>query len=185
MNIIEQIEKEVEKRCKNPENKNGYGAWTHHIKSVVDNAILLANRYNADVEVVTLAALLHDVAAVTKGEYAEEHHIYGADIAEELLTKLNYPEDKIELIKKCILNHRARRLTKKNTIEEICVADADAMAHFDNIPSLFNLVYAEMNLSIDEGAKFVKEKLQRSYNKLSKESKEFYKSKYENAMSIF
>jgi len=58
------------------------------------------------------------------------------------------------------------------------------MAHFDNIPSLFSLAYKEMNLSIDEGKKFVKDKLQRSYNKLSDESKKFYKEKYDKAMSV-
>lgn len=185
MDIVKIIEEEVKNRCKSYENKCGYGAWTHHIKAVVDNAILLANKYGADVEVVTLAALLHDIASVTKDEYKEEHHIYGAEIAEELLNELNYEKEKINLIKKCILNHRGSRLTKKTTKEEICIADADAMAHFDNIASLFSLVYKEMNLSIDDGAKFVKDKLQRSYNKLSDESKEFYKNKYESAMSIF
>jgi uncharacterized protein len=40
-------------------------------------------------------------------------------------------------------------------------------------------------MSLDTGQKFVKDKLQKSYNKLSKKNKEFYKSKYESAMSIF
>lgn len=56
-----------------------------------------------------------------KDEYREEHHVYGAKIAEELLSELNYDKDK----------------------------------------------------------------LQRSYSKLSDDSKEFYKLKYESAMSIF
>lgn len=185
MDVIKIIEEEVKKRCNSYENKCGYGAWTHHIKAVVDNSILLANKFGGDVEVVTLAALLHDIASVTKEEYKEEHHIYGAEIAGGLLNDLNYDKKKIELIKKCILNHRGSRLTAKTTIEEVCVADADAMAHFDNIPSLFSLVYKEMNLSIDDGTKFVKDKLQRSYNKLSDESKEFYKNKYDSAMNIF
>jgi len=185
MDVIEEIRKEIIKRCEGYENKCGYGAWTHHIKAVVDNAIILAEKYGADVEIVTLAALLHDIASVTKDEYLEEHHIYGAAIAEELLTELNYPQDKIELIKKCILNHRGSRPTKKTSIEEVCVADADAITHFDNIPSLFSLVYKERQLSIDDGAQFVKDKLERSYNKLSDASKEFYKHKYECAMNIF
>ena len=185
MSVVEQIKKEVIKRCKKHENTSGYGAWTHHIKIVVDNAILLAKKYGADIEIVTLAALLHDIAAVTKEEYKEEHHIYGAQIAENLLKNLDYPVDRIELIKKCILNHRGSRPASKTTIEEICVADADAITHFDNIPSLFSLAYKEMKLPINEGAEFVKNKLQRSYNKLSPDSKKFYEPKYRSAMSIF
>jgi uncharacterized protein len=183
--ITDDIRQEVIARCKSYENKYGYGAWTHHIKAVVDNAVALAKAYDADVEVVELAALLHDIASVTKEEYKAEHHIHGAKIAEELLTECGYPPEKIELIKQCILNHRGSRPRARNTIEEICVADADAMAHFDNIPSLFSLVYKEKQLPIDEGAKFVQEKLQRSFDKLSDRSKQIYRARYEGAMSIF
>lgn len=39
-------------------------------------------------------------------------------------------------------------------------------------------------MDIEEGRNFVVEKLKRSYNKLSDSSKEFYKEKYDNAMSL-
>jgi len=185
MTIIKLIEKEVINRCKSNDNKYGEGAFSHHIKSVVENAVVLAKQCNADVEIVTLAALLHDVASVTNEKYYDDHHIVGSQIAEELLNNINYPKEKIEQIKKCILNHRGSFTKDKLSLEEICIADADALAHFDNIPSLFSMVYKEKKMSIETGEKFVKDKLQRSYNKLSKKSKENYKSKYESAMSIF
>ena len=53
--------------------------------------------------------LLHDIAAPSEYGPMEEHHIYGAKIADELLHKLNYPENKIEHVKKCIENHRSSR----------------------------------------------------------------------------
>ena len=182
---VKKIEKEIIRRCNSVDNVYGIGAWSHHIKSVVENALILAKEYDADLEIVELAALLHDVASVTKEEYYEEHNVIGAKIAEELLTELKYPKEKIEHIKKCIINHRASKIINKLTAEEICVADADAMAHFDNIPSLFSMVYKEKKMSIEDGEKFVKDKLQRSYNKLSNKSKEFYKLKYESIMSVF
>ena len=40
-------------------------------------------------------------------------------------------------------------------------------------------------MSIEDGAKFVKSKLERSYNKLSDKSKRFYEEKFKNAMSIW
>lgn len=70
------------------------------------------------------------------------------------------------------------------TLEERCVADADAISHFDNIPSLLYLVYVNKNMGIEEGKDFVKNKLERSYNKLSDESKNYYSEKYRNAMKI-
>ena len=185
MNIIEQMTKEVKNRCYACENIYGPGIWTHHIVSVIEHAKKLAKRYGADVEIVTLAAILHDVASITKIEYVEQHHIIGAEIAEELLSSFKYPQEKIEHIKLCILNHRGSEIANKQSIEEVCVADADSLSHFDNIPSLFSMVYKEKQMPIDEGAKFIKEKLERSFMKLSDETKILYRKKYDSAMSIF
>jgi len=185
MNVIDQMIKEVKHRCYARENIYGSGIWTHHIVPVIKHARKLAERYGADVEIVTLAAILHDVASVTSVEYVEQHHIIGTKIAEELLSFFNYPQEKIEVIKLCILNHRGSKIESKQSIEEVCVADADALSHFDNIPSLFNMVYREKQLSIDEGAKFIEEKLNRSFSKLSNDTKVLYQERYERAMSIF
>jgi uncharacterized protein len=179
--IIKEIYNEVENRCMADTNAYGIGAWDHHIKTVYEIATSICEEYNADYNIVALSALLHDIASVTDKELTEEHHIHGVKIAEELLSKYDIEQDKIEHIKKCILNHRGSRLAKKNTPEEICIADADAMAHFYNIPSLLSMVYVEKGLSIDEGAKFVYNKLERSYNKLSPKGKKIIKKHYESA----
>lgn len=182
MNSIEsKIYEEVKSRCLSPNNAYGIGAWDHHIKLVYELAKNNAESYGADKEVVALAALLHDIASVTNKDFTEEHHIIGATIAEELLMEENYPKDKIELVRKCVLNHRGSKLMNKNTPEEICIADADAMAHFYSVPSLLSMVYREKKLSIDEGAEFVKNKLNRSYNKLSSKGKILVKQQYEAA----
>ena len=182
MRLIEnKIYEEVKRRCLSPNNSYGIGAWDHHIKLVYELAKNNAKSYGADEEVVAIAALLHDIASVTNKDFTEEHHIIGATIAEELLVKENYSKDKIELIQKCIFNHRGSKLMDKNTPEEICIADADAMAHFYSVPSLLSMVYKEKKLSIDEGAEFVKNKLDRSYNKLSPKGKALVEQQYEAA----
>ena len=63
MDIINQIQEELIKRCKSYEEKTRYNYWEDHIKHVVKNAIELAKQYGANVEIVTLGALLHDIAA--------------------------------------------------------------------------------------------------------------------------
>ena len=141
MTTEEIIYDEVRRLCELPSNVFGVGAWDHHIKIVYELARKYASEYGANTEIVALAALLHDVASVTDASYVEEHHIIGAKIAEQLLLESNYPIEKIELVKKCILNHRGSKLAKKTTPEEICVADMDAMAHFYSIPSLLSMVY--------------------------------------------
>lgn len=184
MTIEKKIYAEVKNRCELPSNAYGIGAWDHHIKIVYELAKKYANDYGANQEIVALAALLHDVASVTNVDFTEEHHIIGTDIAEELLMKEKYPKEKIDLIKKCILNHRGSRLADKTLKEEVCIADCDAMAHFYSIPSLLSMVYREKNLSIDDGSKFVMDKLDRSYNKMSDKGKKLVKTQYESAKNI-
>ena len=67
---------------------------------------------------------------------------------------------------------------------KVCVADADAISHFDSLPSLFYLAYEKKNYGIEEGIEFVKNKLTRSFNKLSPESKQVFKEKYNTIMDI-
>lgn len=181
--IINYLKEEVYSRAIRPENKFGIGCY-YHIEAVAKNAGLLAEQYGADKEVVIIAGWLHDIASITDYSLYEMHHIYGAEIAEDLLKNFNYDIDKINLVKKCIISHRGSIELEKLTIEEKCVADADAISHFDSIPSLLHLAYVKKNMEIEEGKEFVKAKLQRSYQKLSEESKKYYLQKYKNAMEL-
>ena len=180
MSIEDKIYEEVKNRCSQDTNVFGIESWYHHIELVYKIAKKYAKEYKADEEIVSLAALLHDIASVTNEDYVEEHHVIGSSIAEELLTELNYPSDKIKQIKNCILHHRGSKVFEKNTPEEVCIADADAMAHFYSIPSLFRLAFDVKGLSVDDGTTFVINKLQRSYNKLSDKGKELIKPYYDS-----
>ena len=181
--IINYLEKEIYKRASVPSNKFGIGCY-YHIEAVVKNAQILAQKFGADEEIVIIAAWLHDIASITDYSLYEMHHIHGANIAENILKQFNYEEEKINKVKECILNHRGSVKNAKLTIEEKCVADADAISHFDSVPSLLYLAYVNKHMSIEEGRNFVVEKLKRSYNKLSEPSKEFYNDKYNNAMEL-
>jgi len=176
--ITKEIANLVEKTCKKKSNYYGYGAWSHHIVSVVKYAKILAKKLKADEEVIEIAALLHDYASVLDKKLYPQHHIHGARLAGEILTKYKYPKAKIEIIKKCILNHRASIKRKRASIEEKIIASADSMAHFDNVDSLLQLAYVIHKMGIDEGTKWVLEKLERSYKKLIPEAKEIIEKKY-------
>lgn len=183
MDMIENIKKDIKRRCESP--NNFFGAEIYeHIESVAKNAVELAKLYHADVEVCEIAGWLHDIASITDYKLYENHHIHGADIAEKILKSYDYPADKIELVKSCILNHRGSALKEKTTKEEICVADADAISHYDTLPSLFYLAFVQRKLNIDDGMEFVKSKLERSYNKMSQDSKKYYQNKRNMIQSI-
>ncbi|EQB89464.1 uncharacterized protein J2Z44_001949 [Clostridium punense] len=182
MYILEELKNDIKRRCESPNNLFGMGIYDH-IKIVARYTIELAQLYGADVEVCEIAAWLHDIASITDYKLYENHHIHGADMAEKILNEYNYPPDKIHLVKLCILNHRGSVIKEKNSKEEICVADA--ISHYDTLPSLFHLAFVQRQLSIEEGTEFVKNKLERSYNKMSEESKEHYKQKKEMIKTIF
>lgn len=178
MNIINIVAKEVEGACRSKNNVFGYGVWSHHIISVVEYAKIMAIDLGADVEVVQLAALLHDYAGIKDYSMYKEHHIHGCDEAEKILSFYGYPAEKIDLIKECIFCHRGSIDLNKNSLEAICLADADAIAHIENVPSLLYLAYHNKNLSIEEGSKWVADKIDRSYNKLSEYGREIIEQQY-------
>lgn len=173
-NIIYQIKIEV--LAKNQkyidESDDHYDFWEQHIKYVVNNALDLATQNGTDAEIVELGALLHDIALIAKVGTKKDHHVNGAVLAKELLAKYDYPQDKAELVIGCILNHR----TSKNAtnIEELCVADADILAHFDNMDMIINNIKRN-NSTVDE----VLERCRRDFMDLSDNSKEVFKPKYD------
>ncbi len=184
MNLVEVLKKEVESKCKSPDNKFGYGCWSYHMVSVIDYAVELADILRADKEIVEIAAVLHDYASVYDYELYEEHHIHGARLAEELLRIHDVEQRKIDHIKACIYEHRGSKSNKPSTKESVCVASADAIAHIVNVPSLLHLAYATRGLDIEEGKVWVKAKLNRSWKKLCPEAKELVSKEYEYALGV-
>lgn len=181
--ILENLQKEVYSRCQKETNKFGMGCY-YHIAAVVKNAEILAGEYGADKEIVMIAAWLHDIASITDYDLYEMHHIYGAEMAYHILKEYDYDEEKIALVQDCIKKHRGSVNIEKTRIEELCVADADAISHFDNVPGLLYLAYVEKGMDIEEGREFVKGKLIRSFKKLSFQSAQYYKDKFDKVMEV-
>ena len=172
--IVETIEQEVIDRCRTYQEKTGENEWTH-IESVVYYALELAEKYGADKEIVALGALLHDINIVSEYGNDAEHHIYSAEIAVKLLSEFNYPQERTEWVKNCVLNHRGSVLKDKNTVEEECVADADALAHFDSVARWLENGWTSAS---------IKSKFERDYIKLSERTRALIKDKYDILMSI-
>ena len=150
MTIIEQIRKELFELNQKyiDEADDNYDFWNNHIKYVVSEAVELAKTHNADLEIVELGALLHDIALVAKVGTKADHNTKGAKLAKELLTKYNYPQDKMDRVIGCVLNHRSSK--NATNIDELCVADADIIAHFYNIPNAFVIGVKKHNFSRPE-----------------------------------
>lgn len=183
MVIVKEIERIVEQACAKESNIFGYGIWTHHITQVAKNGKRLAPMFKADPEIVEIAALLHDYASVKDEALYENHHVHGPLEAEQILTELGYPQDKIEAVKHSIATHRGSVASERRSAEAECLANADAMTHLEQVPSLLYLAFTQHNMGIDTGSKWVKEKLDRSWNKLAPNVQELMKAKFTAAQN--
>lgn len=183
MKIIDEIKKFVEAETNKASSKYGQTPFKRHFIPMVALAKKLAKKYQADVEIVEIAAWFHDVGSVRYGR--ANHHLTGAKIAEKKLTKLNYPKEKIAIIKKCILNHRGSIKNKRNSLEEQIIAEADALSNLEDVigPLEAALVYEKLD---PEQAKLsVRKKLQNKWKQLKfTESKKIAGPKYKAAMLL-
>ena len=64
------------------------------------------------------------------------------------------------MVKKCVLNHIDN---PKGSVEEEIIADADVLAHFDNLSMLYWISMGKRSMSCDDAKKFVKSKLEFDY----------------------
>jgi len=179
--MITEIAQIVEEACARAENVFGRGIWTHHITQVVKNGRRLAEMFDADTEIVEIAALLHDYASIKDEALYKEHHIHSGIEAEKLLRRFGYPQERIEAVKECIAAHRGSVPGERGSIEAECLASADGMAHIQQVPALLALALARRD--VDEGVEWVKAKLQRSWNKLHPEVQALMREKYEAALT--
>lgn len=183
MNTVQKIKKFVEAEHKKPTSKYGYEPFEFHLKPMVKYALELAGELGGDKEVIALAVWLHDVGSIRSGR--ENHHITGAEIAEKKLNELGYPREKIEVVKKCILNHRGSQQSFRESIEEKIIAEADVLSNFENIAGIFKAAFVYENLDQGQAKDSVRKKLQRKWKQLHFEkSKEIIKPKYEAAMLL-
>lgn len=157
--------------------------WKYHLLPVINNACMLADKYGADKDVVEVSAIFHDYADLLDFANRENHHILGAELAEGILINDGFSQEFVDKVKLCILNHRASINNQKFSKEEICVADADAISHLDSFIELI-CWRAYLGEDIISCNNFVKTKIQKSYAKMSDETKKLMKDKYESIMKV-
>lgn len=158
--------------------------YKYHVSIVVKSALKLAKIKKADFEIVEISALLHDVGraelASSKTTKTGKHHEASAKMAEEFLTKIKYPKDKLGKVLGCILAHRGHKGGfPPKTKEEIIISNADAMAHFISFLDLYFVFIGKEGF--EEGITILKKKMDRSWNeKLTmSEAKKLVKKEYE------
>jgi uncharacterized protein len=102
-----------------------------HVKRVVDLCGILANSEDgADMEILLVSALLHDIARVNEDQDLTgetDHAALGAQKAGDILKDFDYPEYKVKKVQHCIETHRFRSGKKPESIEARILFDADKL----------------------------------------------------------
>ena len=101
-----------------------------HTYRVMNLAREIAKYENANMEVVRIAALLHDIARVREDNDKTgntDHAKLGAKMAEQILKDFGYPKNIIENVVHCIKTHRFRGKDIPQTLEAKILFDADKL----------------------------------------------------------
>jgi uncharacterized protein len=109
-------------------NSRGSHDWSH-TERVYRLCTRIGEREGADLEILRIAALLHDIGRneqdLTKGQVC--HAKVGARLAREVLEGVDLEPDKVEQVIHCIRTHRFRGKHHPESIEARVLFDADKL----------------------------------------------------------
>ena len=129
------------------EDLNDRSAAFIHLYCVSLASTMIAKKRGLDPELISMAAMLHDLYAYRSGSY-EDHAHKGAELAREILDRLKLTtDDETEIICSAIYHHDDK-LVEDGPVEE-ALKDADVISH-----------------CLHDTSKAVKEKEQKRYEKL-------------------
>jgi len=178
--MIEKVRKIVEQSHERED-------FQYPVLPVVKNALFLARKLNADLEVVETAALLHDIgrSRMSEFEVENEHNFAGAKKASEVLKGFGCRDDFIEKVAHCILTHRGRSDLKPESLEAEIIANADAMTHFDTFLNLLKEFFGT-NETFEAAVLEIERKMERNWGKKLSlpEAKEKVREKFEAVMLL-
>jgi len=120
--LLSKIENFAQKYCKqDPEDPK---LWENHVLLVREFALKLAEIEGADKQVVEMAAMLHDIG---KYKGRKDHAMRSYELSKAFLKNVDLPQEKKELVLKCIIKHRSKFSIEDNEIEVKVVQSADAL----------------------------------------------------------
>jgi uncharacterized protein len=125
MDFLEEIKEIVKKELYDV---NSCHEWEHS-ERVCNLAIHIGKKEEADLEILALASILHDIGRKEeeKSKGRIDHAIKGSEMAREILEDHGFNEEKIEKICHCIETHRSRANKVPESLEAKILYDADKL----------------------------------------------------------
>ena len=133
--------------------------WAHgksHIERVLRTAVEIGKREGADLAIIELSAILHDIFANEEKRSNVEgfrHEIEASKEAKNILKNLGFTDRTVDAVCHCIESHRKRTgRVQPQTVEAKCLFDADKL---DCIGAIGIVRSAFM--SLEQGQEFYKQ----------------------------
>lgn len=171
MTRIDELEAKVRELydSKNP-NRADWADWLcrEHVFIVADNATVLAERFNANVEYARAGAVLHDIADAVMSRFDDEHENTSLAIARQYLEECGFTVEEIALVvDDAIRYHSCHDGNQPKSLEGKVLATADALAHLTtNFYELASVALKD-EMSPEQLKDWVLKKLDRDfYNKV-------------------
>lgn len=150
-------------------NASGCHDWTH-VERVRNLALHIGRKENADLGVIEIAALLHDIGR--KEEMEKKGLICHAEVggveSKKILKKLGFENSFIDKVTHVIETHRFRKGKQPLTIEAKCVFDADKLDSIGAMGVARTFLFAgnagSGTMYTGNEEKVVKEGIDRSYS---------------------
>ena len=108
--------------------------WAHgrsHIERVLSTAVEIGKREGADLEIIELSAILHDIFANEEKRSGVEgfrHEVEASKEARKILKTLGLADKTVDSVCHCIESHRKRTgRIQPQTVEAKCLFDADKL----------------------------------------------------------
>jgi len=152
----------IEKACELAESMLGEGSHgLSHTIRVLDLALQIGRVEGANLEVLALAAILHDIARPLEDKgRIKDHAQEGARIVRSFLSKLRYPH--VDEVAHAIEAHRFSTNIEPRTLEAKILSDADKIDALGAIGIARVFMYAgEKGRSIEDSIKHFEEKILR------------------------
>jgi uncharacterized protein len=99
-----------------------------HVERVYNLALRIAQKEDADLEVIKAAVLLHDIARAMEDEgKIEDHALESAKMATKILEEVDFPKKKAARVISCIETHRFKKGLQPQSLEAKILQDADRL----------------------------------------------------------
>lgn len=130
MSRLKELRKYVDEELNKMEDADKRTSAIVHLYGVSLAATMIAKKRGLDPEIASMAAMLHDLHAYRTGSY-EDHAHKGADLAREILRKLNLTDEmETDMICSAIYHHDDKLVTD-SPMDEV-LKDADVIHHCMN-----------------------------------------------------